>query len=633
MGFAEGLLALLVQDASAGALGALAEEHLRGVDDVTHVEVRQVADLALQLRERLDRYKRRATELAALYDTAGDLSSLRDVERVLQAIVQRARALLRTEVAYLMLVDEERGDTFMRVTDGTLTPGFLRIRLPLGVGLGGLVAQTARPHWTSDYVVDERYVHAIDDAVDAEKLTAILGVPLRIGRRVLGVLLAADRHRRAWGQEEVSLLASLGAHAAIALESASLFQETRESMLRLTEANRLIEEQNVTLERATEMHERLTNLVLVGGDLPGLAAAVTEVLGRDVLVTDVSGAVLARAAVGGGGGPAPAELSPDLLDLVAEAVTTRRTLSCAGEGSAGHVTPVVAGESALGALVLPDGKVSAADARAVERAAMVTALLWVTQRAQDEAENRVRGELLGELLHGGDVDVAGVVRRAALIGVDLTEPVVVLVAATENTAGASRLRAEAVSFVASAHGLLTVQSNALVMLLPGSDPDEVARSAARRLSAGSGERVTVGAAGRVGDLHRLRVYVREAERCVRALLMMRRAGDGASQRQLGMYALLVSEAGEELARSFVNQKVGELERYDTERGASLLETVEEYFEHDGNVAQAAQALFVHGNTLYQRLERVDTLLGTGWRAGDQALEMRLALKLRRLALG
>jgi sugar diacid utilization regulator len=633
VGFADSLLALLVQDTSASALGALAEEQLRDADAASEGEIRQVVDLALQLRERLDRYKRRSTELAALYDTSGDLSSLRDVERVLEAIVRRARALLRTEVAYLMLLDEERGDAYMRVTDGTLTPGFLQIRLPLGVGLAGVVAQTARPHWTSDYVVDQRYVHAIDDAVDAEKLTAILGVPLRIGRRVLGVLLAADRHHRAWEQEEVSLLASLGAHAAIALENASLFQETRDSMLRLMEASRLIEEQNAALERATEMHERLTELVLIGGDLPGLAAAVSDVLGRDVVVTDVAGGVLARAVVGGDGGSAPLEPAPDLVDLVVEAVSTRRTLASAGETGGAHVTPIVAGESALGALVLPGSAVSAADARALQRAAMVTALLWVTQRAQDEAENRVRGELLAELLQAGPVDLEAVVRRAALIGVDLTHPVVVLVAAAASPAGLSRLRSDAVSFVTSRHGLLTVQSNALVMLLPGTDPDELARAAAQRLSAGSGEQVTVGAAGDVDDLHRLRVRVREAERCLRALQLLKRSGEGASARRLGMYALLVTEAGEELAQLFVHQRLGELEQYDAERGTSLLESVEQYFEHDGNVAQAAQSLFVHGNTLYQRLERVDTLLGPAWRSGDQALEMRLALKLRRLALG
>lgn len=45
-----------------------------------------------------------------MYETAGDLSSLRDVEKVLRAIVRRARQLLRTDAAYLTPSDEERDD-------------------------------------------------------------------------------------------------------------------------------------------------------------------------------------------------------------------------------------------------------------------------------------------------------------------------------------------------------------------------------------------------------------------------------------------------------------------------------------------------------------------------------------------
>lgn len=107
-------------------------------------------------------------------------------------------------------------------------------------------------------------------------------------------------------------------------------------------------------------------------------------------------------------------------------------------------------------------------------------------------------------------------------------------------------------------------------------------------------------------------------------------GEKAGAASLGVYALLVGEASEELTKDFVSQALGELIRYDAERGTSLLDTVEHYYEHDGNVAQAAQALFVHSNTLYQRLERVDRLLGPAWRSGSSSLEVRLALKNRRL---
>lgn len=632
------LLACLVEDAAPSRFRRLEHEHVEACQPEQEPGIRSTVDLALRLRLRLDRYKRRATELAALYETAGDLSSLRDVEHVLQAIVRRSRTLLGTEVAYLMLLDEERGDAYMRVTEGTSTPGFMNIRLQLGVGLGGLVAKNATPHWTSDYSTDEGYVHAVDDAVDAERLTAILGVPLLVGRRVLGVLFAADREPRSWAQEDVSLLASLGTHAAIALENASLFQETREAMVQLSRAKHVIEEHNAALERAAELHERLTALVLRGGDLRGIVDAVGELLDCKLLVTDGDGRVLARAGAqvipaseGDGARREIDEALPrDVLSSVQDAVTTRATVRVEEGDGACHVTPVVAADTCLGALVLLGPPPAPPDARALERAAMVTALMWLTQRAQDEAENRVRGELLAELLSGAAMDVPAVVRRADLLGVDLAAQMVVLVATTEDPSRLTRVQVEASALVALAHGLLTVQGDSLVMLMPGDDPQGLAEQAVRRLNVGTRERTTVGAAGPVSDLHRLPAYIREAERCSRALVMLGRVGEGAAAAHLGIYALLAGEASEELTKDFVDQSLGKLVRYDAERGTSLVYTVEQYYEYDGNAAQAAQALFVHTNTLYQRLERVDTLLGSGWRSGSSALEVRLALKIRGL---
>lgn len=72
----------------------------------------------------LESRRRREAELSALYDTASDLAALTDLDELLTAIVRRARALLQSDVAYLSLNDDERGDTYMRVTDGATSAEF-----------------------------------------------------------------------------------------------------------------------------------------------------------------------------------------------------------------------------------------------------------------------------------------------------------------------------------------------------------------------------------------------------------------------------------------------------------------------------------------------------------------------------
>lgn len=178
----------------------LADARRRGAPAAVLAEIDDATWQALRVHRTLRQHRRREAELTALFDTAGDLAASRDLDTVLQAIVRRARMLLGTDTAYLTLPDEGAGDTYMRVTDGSVSVLFQTLRLSLGDGLGGLVAQTARPYATPDYRTDERFHHTgtIDAGVLDEGLVAIIGVPLLLGGQVIGVLFAADRTPRAF---------------------------------------------------------------------------------------------------------------------------------------------------------------------------------------------------------------------------------------------------------------------------------------------------------------------------------------------------------------------------------------------------------------------------------------------------
>ena len=187
-------------------------------------------------------------------------------------------------MTYLSLNDETEGASYMKVTDGALTPEFQSLRLPLGTGLLGLVAQTGAPYFTEDYQSDDRFVHRdyIDDAVAGERIRAILGVPLVVDGRVIGTLLAVHRSVRPFPPAEVSLLTSFAAHAAVALENARLFAE-------LDHANRTVTEHASAVESAAVAHDRLTDLLLHGGGVDEVARVLAEVLGGAVGVHDPAG--------------------------------------------------------------------------------------------------------------------------------------------------------------------------------------------------------------------------------------------------------------------------------------------------------------------------------------------------------
>ena len=84
---------------------------------------------------------------------------------------------------------------------------------------------------------------------------------------------------------------------------------------------------------------------------------------------------------------------------------------------------------------------------------------------------------------------------------------------------------------------------------------------------------------------------------------------------------------------YLERVLGPLLAYDRRRGSDLLGTLEAYFAAGSSLRGAAAALHVHVNTVGQRLERVATLLGEDWQHPDRALELQLALRLRRLQAG
>ncbi|MFJ5707325.1 helix-turn-helix domain-containing protein [Streptomyces sp. NPDC093105] len=582
----------------------------------------EAKQLALRVRAELEGRRRREAELSALFATAHDLAGLRDLDAVLRAIVQRARALLGTEVAYLSLNDPAAGDTYMRVTEGSVSARFQQLRLGMGEGLGGLVAQTARPYVTDDYFHDERFQHTrtIDTAVRDEGLVAILGVPLTLGSQVIGVLFAADRRARVFGREQVALLGSFAAHAAVAIDTANLLAETRSALAELERANDIIREHSAVIERASEVHDRLSELVLRGGGVQDVADAVSEVLGGAVEFTETTA------------GPA------------------RHAGGHAVRDGDDWVAAVSAGGEHLGALVLrgrPD--LDPVDLRTLERAALVTSLLLLARRSAGEAEQRVRGELLDDLLDAPDRDRRLLRERAARLRADSDAPHVVLAARIDRagpdggseppgreSADRQRLWSAASHLAATRRGLASARDGGTVLLLPlgpGEDAAELARQTAAQLGGALREPVTVGASAPVraplDHPDQVAGAYQEARRCLDALRLLHRAGEGAAAEDLGFLGLLLADSRD--IGGFVERTIGQVVAYDGRRGTDLVRTLDAYFASGMSPARTKDDLHVHVNTVAQRLERVGRLLGPDWQSPPRALEIQLALRLHALA--
>jgi sugar diacid utilization regulator len=299
------------------------------------------------------------------------------------------------------------------------------------------------------------------------------------------------------------------------------------------------------------------------------------------------------------------------------------------EHSGQWVAAVAAGHQLLGTLVLGGRPLlDEADQRILERAAVVTSLMLLARRSGAEAESRVRGELVDDLLRDPDADPVVLRERAYRLGADLEQPFCVLVA---DIGGAERQR----TVLAGNHlaqvrgGLAGSVDGRLVLLLPTEQPGKEAHQLAHDLGSALGAPVTVGAAGPVREVQAVAATYQEARRCLRALQTLGRHGDGGSADELGFVGLMLSDQPD--VDGFVKDTLGPLLAYDERRRTDLVRTLETYFGCGGNLARTKDALHVHVNTVTQRLDRVAQLIGQDWQQPERMLEIQLAVRLHRLA--
>jgi hypothetical protein len=575
---------------------------------------------------------RRQRELASLYATARSLTALGELDEVLQSIVQHAHDLMGTDFTYLSLVGEN-GKLMLRASEGTISAAFLAACIPADVGLGGKVLASRRPYWVRNYAAATVIEHDVgfDRLVGTEKLVALLGVPLVIRSRAVGALFAADRTERSFQADEIALLTAFADHAAVALDNARLYEESRNALRELRTAYRRIEDHMAVMERAQASHEALTGAVLGGGTPGDVAQLLADQLGGSVTLLSRTGAAVVHRDSGSGPCRSPSETEP--AEAVQHSARSGRSMTSVDEtGIARSVAWIRAGDSYLGALAwsreagAEHGAADDMDLRTLERATHIMGLLILKERAVADAGERLSGELLAELMVGGPgIGPAQRVRvRARGIDPDRLDLVVVADSVTLSSTDLSRHLHD---IARDRAGLAGEHLGRATMILPSIEDEQTVEEVHRRLRRALGGPVVV-----VGERVVQHDWSRAfslADRCGAVMRALGHTDRGATTGRYALYAMAFdAERVRELDR-FIADAIGPLLAYDQRRGTDLVGTLTAYYVQRANVAATARALHVHVNTLLKRLDRAGRLLDLDWRDNND-LELQLGLRLHEL---
>src|SRR4051812_2591277 len=300
----------------------------------------------------IDRWRRRDQQLSALFSSARELAELRDVDPLLDRLVERAHDLVGSDLMYLSEFDERTTELRVRSTLGAVTEAFRHLRVPAGTGLASQVVQARAPRWKTDYLVDAEVRHdpGIDAAVAGEGIVSLLGIPMLAGEEVLGVLFAAYRTGHAFTTDEIALLSAFADHAAVVLQTAGLFEIARRSTREAESASAESARQAAAMERAGLVHEELTTVVLGGGDAGGIAATLSRALRRSVVITDRSAAAVAATDARGTQVPPVFPDAPAVAEALDESRRSGHFVELPASEELHGLTAAVAGRSLLGAI-------------------------------------------------------------------------------------------------------------------------------------------------------------------------------------------------------------------------------------------------------------------------------------------
>jgi hypothetical protein len=282
--------------------------------------------------------------------------------------------------------------------------------------------------------------------------------------------------------------------------------------------------------------------------------------------------------------------------------------------------PVSSGGRDLGAVLLLGA--GGADAGDYLHMAAIAALTEVAvAEARDETEQSLRGSFLEDLLTRPDLDPEDVGRRAARLGCDLTAGYTAL-CADPNGRGPGRLVASLAAEIPGA--LAQAVDGKVYALLPG--PPEHARHAATRL----GRHGEVGVSSHRSGAAEARRALDEAE----LVLRVTAAGGGPPGEEIGegtyrlLFRVLASHPQE--VRSFYEDTVAPLVRYDEQYSTDLLGTLSAYLDNNCNMNATAQGIHAHRHTVGYRLDRVKELTGLDPLRSEDRERLGLGLKAYRI---
>ena len=159
----------------------------------------------------------RRDHLLSITDSALGYMSLEDM---LSELLERIRGALEVDTAAVLLLDEDRGVLVARAARGLEEEVRQGVQVPLARGFAGRVAAEVRP-----IIIDLDHAEVVNPILRQKGVRSMLGVPIHVERRVIGVMHIGTLVRRDFDKDDVTLLQLAADRAALAIDNARISEQ------------------------------------------------------------------------------------------------------------------------------------------------------------------------------------------------------------------------------------------------------------------------------------------------------------------------------------------------------------------------------------------------------------------------